>query len=425
MSEQIVIVGAGHGGFQTVVALRQYGYVGKIVLIESDTHLPYQRPPLSKAFMKGDISAEALCFKPERYYGDHNIERISKQATAIDRPNRRVVLDDGSTVPYMHLILATGACNRPLTIPGSDLDGVHGLRTLTDAAALSHRLKTATSVAVIGAGFIGLEFAAVARAAGATVHVIELAGRPMARAVSEPVSAFFTDALSGTGIHFHFNQTTERIIGVQGSVTGVETSQGESLEADLVVYGIGVTPNAQLASEAGIKCANGIIVDECLTSSDPDVSAIGDCASFPQADTGELIRLESVQNAADQARCVAKKLTKGAERFAVVPWFWSEQGNLKLQIAGLSTGHDQTLVLGDPAANRYSVLCFKNSVLIAVESVNAPADHMIARRILSSTIRPSYEEACSKAFTLKSWEASTKESPAQHEAESARTHLCG
>lgn len=419
MSEQIVIVGAGHGGFQSVLALRQHGYAGKIVLVDSDASLPYQRPPLSKAFMKGDISAAALCFKPEKYYADHSVERVAKQATAIDRPNQRVVLEDGSSVPYKHLILATGACNRPLKVPGSDLDGVHGLRTLADAAALSDRLKTATSVAVIGAGFIGLEFAAVARAAGATVHVIELAGRVMARAVSEPVSAFFLRTLSGTGIHFHFNQTVERITAKHGSVAGLETSQGEKLEADLVVYGIGVTPNIHLASEAGIECGNGIVVDSFLATSDPAVSAIGDCASFPQPETGQLIRLESVQNAADQARCVAKRLTEGPARYAAVPWFWSEQGNLKLQIAGIATGHDQTLVLGDPDENKYSVLCYKDSLLIAVESVNTAVDHMIARRILSSTIRPSYEEACSSAFTLKAWEASTKECPAQRAAGAA------
>jgi len=384
----VVIVGAGQAGFQTALSLRQEGFSGKVVLIGDEPSLPYQRPPLSKAYLFGKVGLDALRFRQEKFYGDHRIEVRHDLVAAIDRTNRSVILGSGTSVPYDHLVLAVGAHNRALPVPGAELDGVLGLRTLADADALRARLKEAKNVVVVGAGFIGLEFAAVANTLGANVHVLELADRAMARAVTSEMSNLFADAHRSWGVHLEFRQGLSSIEGSQGKVAAVKTTHGGRLPADLVVFGVGVLPNVQLAAEAGLDVENGIRVDAHLVTSDPAISAIGDCAQFPSLEAGGTVRLESVQNATDQARTVAARLAgKPARPYAAVPWFWTDQGDLKLQMVGLVQGCDETVVLGSAEAWSFSVLCFRHKQLIAVESVNRAADHVAARRLLAARRR--------------------------------------
>ena len=402
----VVIVGAGQAGFQTALSLRQEGFSGKVVLIGDEPSLPYQRPPLSKAYLFGKVSLDALRFRQEKFYGDHRIEVRHDLVAAIDRTNRSVILGSGTSVPYDHLVLAVGAHNRALPVPGAELDGVLGLRTLADADTLRARLKEAKNVVVVGAGFIGLEFAAVANTLGANVHVLELADRAMARAVTSEMSNLFADAHRSWGVHLEFRQGLSSIEGSQGKVAAVKTTHGGRLPADLVVFGVGVLPNVQLAAEAGLDVENGIRVDAHLLTSDPAISAIGDCAQFPSLEAGATVRLESVQNATDQARTVAARLAgKPARPYAAVPWFWTDQGDLKLQIVGLVQGCDESVVLGSAETRSLSVLCFRHKHLIAVESVNRPADHVAARRLLARTSTLSPQEAAALRFDLKTYEA--------------------
>ena len=415
MVRNVVIAGGGHAGFQAAFTLRQNGYAGNLLIVDEETTSPYQRPPLSKAYMKGEITEDALAFKPEKYYVERNIERVLGRAAAINRNESHLLLESGRKLDYDHLILATGARNRTLDVPGNDLNGIFGLRTIADAKAVAARLPRTQSALVIGAGFIGLEFAVVAKAANIDVEVVELTSRIMSRAVSAPLSSLFNTALEREGINFHLGQKVTRILGRNGIATGVETDSGKRLDADLIVYGIGVIPNTEIASQAGLSCKDGVIVDRFMSTSDPDISAIGDCASFPNPSGDGHLRLESVQNATDQARCIAAKLLDKPVPYTATPWFWTEQGSLRLQIAGISAGYDQTVLLGDTDTHQYSILCFRQGKLAAVESTNRPLDHMIARRILSSTIAPSYEDACADGFTLKQWESSIKAATANHQ----------
>ncbi|WP_108661688.1 NAD(P)/FAD-dependent oxidoreductase [Acuticoccus kandeliae] len=403
MNDTVVIVGAGHAGFQVAASLRGEKFEGRIILVSEETGLPYQRPPLSKAYMMGKTTRDALSFRPEAFFETARIERREGRARAIDRTNRRLIVDDAA-LAYDHLVLAVGAHGRALPVPGADLEGVFMLRTLADADAIGARMKGARNAVVIGAGFIGLEFAAVAAAAGLNVHVLELADRPMARAVTPQMSAIFTAAHQGWGVTLDVGQGLARIVGENGKAVAVETTDGTRIEADLVVVGIGVLPHTALAAEAGLAIENGIRVDETMRTSDPSISAIGDCASFVHEASGALVRLESVQNATDQARTVAARVMGKDAPYAAVPWFWSDQGDLKLQMAGLSAGHDATVVTGVEGEAARSVLCFLGDRLIAVESVNRAGDHMAARRILSGAApSPTPDEAAAPGFDLKAW----------------------
>ncbi|MBV8850892.1 MAG: FAD-dependent oxidoreductase [Methylobacteriaceae bacterium] len=406
----VVIAGAGQAGFQTAASLRQDGYDGRITLVGDEPGLPYQRPPLSKAYLMGKTSAEALCFRPEKFFADNKIEVVAPtRVTAIDRTNRRVALASGGALEYDHLVLALGAHNRTLPIPGADFEGVFGLRTLADADAIGAMLADAQEVVVAGAGFIGLEFAAVASVLGKSVHVLELADRPMARAVSPAMSDLFADAHSSWGVKIDFGQGLAGILGEAGRVASVETTDGRKRPADIVVFGIGVLPNVAIAAEAGLDIDNGIKVDADLLTSDPAISAIGDCASFPSPHAASHIRLESVQNAADQSRAVAARLMGKVAPYAAVPWFWSDQRDLKLQIAGLSSGCDHTVIIGNADERRMSVLCFRRDKLIAVESVNRGSDHVAARKIFGRGMPAlAAAEASKPGFDLKAWEAATR-----------------
>ncbi len=331
----IIVVGAGQAGFQAAASLREAGFDGSLTIVGDETIAPYQRPPLSKAYLAGKATAETLALRPASFYADHCITlRLGERASTIDRPANQLELTSGERLAYRHLILATGARNRSLPVPGGDLAGVLQLRTLADADDVQRHLIGVERVVVVGAGFIGLEFAAVAVARGIAVTVIEFSDRVMSRAVSQPTSDFFRAAHEAAGIKFAFGAGVERIAGADGRVTVVETTDGRAFAADIVLVGIGVVPNVDLAVGAGLPVADGILVDHALLTSDPAISAIGDCATFPNPFAGSApTRIESVQNAVDQARCVAARLTGRPASYAALPWFWSDQGGWKLQIA--------------------------------------------------------------------------------------------
>jgi 3-phenylpropionate/trans-cinnamate dioxygenase ferredoxin reductase subunit len=398
----VAIIGAGQAGFQAAASLRDTGFDGRVVLIGDEPVLPYQRPPLSKSYLAGQSGVDDLWLRPAEFYAKQRLDLVyGDPATAIDRGQRRLHLASGIEFSWDHLVFATGAGCRPLAVPGAELDGVLTLRTLADADALRQRLEEAREIVVVGAGFIGLEFAAVALARGAAVHIIEVTRHPMGRVVSEPVSRFFTEAHIGWGAEVALGTGVVRILGADGRVAGVETTDGRHISADLVLICIGVIPNAELARNAGLAVDDGIVVDKCLVTSDPGISAIGDCANFPTPFAPVRVRLESVQNAVDQGRCVADRLAGRPAPYQKVPWFWSDQGDLKLQIAGITIGHDKSVLRGDPADRNFSVFCFRGSRLIGVESVNRTADHVIARRLLAGDPALSPEQAADEGFDLR------------------------
>jgi len=397
----VIIAGAGHAGFQLAASLRQNGFSERIALVNDEGHLPYQRPPLSKAYLKGTGGPDTLMFRPEKFYHDQKVDLITDRATSIDRGARKVALASGASLDYGHLVLATGARNRLLDIPNANLDGVRYLRALDDSEALRHRIASSQHVIVIGAGFIGLEFAATARAKGLEVDVVELGARVMARAVTAEISEFSQSRHAAAGIRIHFGLQVTSIESDGGRVTGVSLSDGRHLPADLVVVGVGVLPNVELAAQAGLPVAAGIIVDDHLSTADPNISAIGDCALYASRRFGGSLRLESVQNATDHARCVAARLTGDAKPYDGLPWFWSDQGPDKLQMVGLTTGYDQVVVRGDRGAGAFSAFCYKSGRLLGIESVNRAGDHMFGRRLLAANRSITPEQAADASFDLK------------------------
>jgi 3-phenylpropionate/trans-cinnamate dioxygenase ferredoxin reductase subunit len=395
------IVGAGQAGFQVAASLRQDGFDGRVMLIGDEPAIPYQRPPLSKSYLAGETGVDDLWLRAEEFYAKQQIELIYGEAVAAIDRGRRLRLASGREIHWDYLVLATGARYRPLPVPGAELEGVLPLRTLADADVLRQRLDEAREVVVVGAGFIGLEFAAVARAHGADVHILEITHHPMGRVVSAPTSRFFTEAHLRWGSKVSLGIGVSRILGASGRVTCAETTDGRRLPADLVLICIGVIPNTELAREAGLAVDNGIVVNEYLAANDPSISAIGDCASFPTPFATGRVRLESVQNAVDQGRCVAARLAGKPEPYEKVPWFWSDQGDLKLQIAGITAGHDRSVIRGDPASGHFSVFCFNGDRLIGVESINRTADHVAARRLLGSKPGLSPEQAADVNYDLR------------------------
>ncbi|WP_328531324.1 FAD-dependent oxidoreductase [Nocardioides sp. NBC_00368] len=380
LDETVACIGAGHAGVQLAESLRTEGFAGRIVLIDEQEHLPYSRPPLSKEFMTGTEMAP-LPLKGASWYAAHDVTlHTGTRATSIDRERRRVHLEDGSALGWNHLVLAQGARARTLDVPGSTLAGIHTLRTLNDAKGLRAPLARSNRVVVVGAGFIGLEFACAARATGLDVTVVDPAGRALARSVSSVTAAALVSRLEAAGTHFSFETS---VLAFQGEdhVRRVLTSNGD-LDADLVVIGIGVVPRDELAHEAGLEVDGGIVVDSALLTSDPNITAVGDLAV--SSSTGA--RTECVQNAADQARYVAQRIVgKTAEQYAHVPRFWSHLGPNRLQIVGTWTGSDNSELAGNPDG-AFSIRHYRGSSLIAVESVNQPREHMQARKALESRL---------------------------------------
>ena len=381
LDQRIVIVGSGHAGVELAAALRQHGHAGPVTIVGDEPHLPYQRPPLSKEFLKSSADA-GLPLKGEAFYAAKDITlRLGRHASEIDRTNRELVLAGGERLSYDHLALATGARNRIPPIPGLDRAPTLELRTLADARRLHERLDALRHVAIVGGGFIGLEVAALLRARGIAVDLVEATPRLMGRVLSAKMSAHFRFHHEALGTRLHF-ETLVRGVHAAGRGCSVALSSGETLETDAVLAAAGVTPNTELAERAGLEVGNGIVADARLLTSDPAISAIGDCVAYPNVHAGGMARLESVQNAVDQAKFVAARLCGEDGTYHATPWFWSNQGSQRLQIAGLGDGHDDAIVRGDPLGEKFSIFLYRGEKLLAVESVNAAADHMLARRLI-------------------------------------------
>lgn len=399
----MVIVGAGQAGFQVAASLRASAYAGPIRLLGDEPDHPYQRPPLSKGLLLGKTTADRLLFRQPAYYQAQGIAlELGTAVTAIDREAGSVATAGGS-IPYDHLVLATGTRVRPLRVPGAELAGVRYLRTLGDAIALGPAIAASRRVAVIGGGFIGLEVAAAVRLLGRPVTVIEAADRLMGRVVAPVVTAFFAALHRERGVTLALDAQVTALAGEGAKVTGVLLADGRTVPADLVVIGIGVLPNVELAEAAGLACADGILVDAQGRTADPRIFAAGECAAHPNRFAGGTARLESVQHAVDHAKTVAGALMGGAASYDEVPWFWSDQYEVKLQMAGISRGHDRAVLRGDPAAGRFSVCYFKDGRLLALDSVNRPGEHLIARKLLGSAGNTLTEaHAADEAFDLRS-----------------------
>lgn len=397
----IVIVGGGHGGSQIAASLRADGYEGPLTLLTAETDIPYQRPPLSKAFLK-DPKHDLLPLRPESFYAKNAIDlRLGVEATAVDLNGGELHLADGSAIAFDRLALATGARPRLPLVDGIGLDGVLTLRHADDARTLRNRLHAATDVVVVGGGFIGLEIAATARLLGKTVTVLEAADRLMGRVVAPEISRHFLALHRGWGTDIRLNTPVGGIVGVGGSVVAVDTAAGDRIAADIAVIGIGVVPNIELATGAGLAVENGILVNDFMETSVPEILAIGDVVSFDHWELKRRVRLESVQNAVDQGKTAALTLTGKREAFRAVPWFWSDQGDVKLQMVGLSFDATRSFIRGRPDDGSFSVFHYAGDRLVAIDSVNRAADHVVGRRMIGAGISPPPQLVADEGADLK------------------------
>lgn len=382
MNETIAIVGAGHAAGQAVVSLRQYGHTGPIVLIGEEPYLPYQRPPLSKKFLAGEIELERLYVKPPQFYSDKDVDlRLGARVESIDVESRRLMLADGAHVPWDRLLLTLGSRVREMRAPGVDLAGVHYLRTIDDVHAIQPGFVSGKKLVVVGGGYIGLEVAAIARKHGLDVTVVEMADRLMARVVCPEVSAYYQSLHESAGVRLLLDTAVEGFAG-NGHVDRVVTDAGE-FAADLVIIGIGIVPVTDIAEAAGLACDDGICVDAHARSSQADIFAAGDCTRHPNGILGRTLRLESVHNALEQARTAAASLCGKDQPYDQVPWFWSDQYDTKLQIAGLAADYDQVILRGDPATGSFCACYLRAGQLQAVDAINSPRDFMQAKKLLA------------------------------------------
>ena len=383
LAAHVVILGAGHAGGTAAALLRQYGHEGPITLIGEEPIPPYQRPPLSKAWLKGEADADSLALKPLEFYAEHNIDfRASTTANAINRGAKTVALSDGSNLAYDVLIIATGARAIALPIPGADLTGVMFLRTAADAETLKATVGPGKRLAVVGGGYIGLEVAASGRALGAEVVVLEREPRLLARVACETLSDFFKAYHETHGVTFELGATATAFEGANGHVTGVRLADGRLIACDAVVVGVGAAPNDEIARDCGLETARGITVDLEARTSDPNIFAIGDVAHRPMPIYGRMFRMESVPNALEQAKQAASAIVGRPPPAGEVPWQWSDQYDLKLQIAGYAFDVDEILVRGDPASAKFAVFHLKGDLVQSVEAINSPPEFMMGKQLI-------------------------------------------
>lgn len=387
-ANSIVIVGGGHAGIHAAACLRNSEYRGRLVILDRQPDLPYERPPLSKGLMVADIKPERIFQRKESFYQDKGIDlRRGIWVEEIDRSSARLGLSDGSLLAYDKLLLATGSNARALTVPGCDLDGIVALRTLADAVALKARLSVAKRVAVVGAGYIGLEIASVASKLGKLVHVFEREDRVMSRVAGKTVSRFFEQLHAAHGVRLDFGRMVMRFEG-RGRVESVITTDGQITEADLVIIGIGITPAQEIAVAAGVACSDGIIVDAFCRTSDPAIYAAGDVTRHTNLMIGDSIRLECVQNAVSQAETAARAMMGKAVPYAEVPWFWTEQFGCRLQSAGLRRDGDVEYVRGNLSSGRFAVLYLRDGKLAAIDTVNLLKDFLPGKRLIAEGSSP-------------------------------------
>jgi 3-phenylpropionate/trans-cinnamate dioxygenase ferredoxin reductase subunit len=388
MQNTIVIAGAGQAAGQTIVSLRQGGFEGRIVLVGEEPYLPYQRPPLSKKFLAGDLDASRLLLRQEQFYPEHRVEvHLGTRVSRIEPGSRMAELSGGTTLHYDKLVLATGSRPREVELPGHQLPGVHYLRTIDDVDRIRGEFRSGASLAIIGAGYIGLEVAAVAISQGLKVTVVEMADQVMARVEAPPVSEFMSRVHREAGVEIRCNTGLKAFTG-ETRLKGVVGSDGREIPADLAIIGIGVHPNVELAQAAGIVCDNGIMVDEYCRTSDPDVLAVGDCTNHPNPLLGRRLRLESVHNALEQAKTAASTILGGLEPYAQVPWFWSDQYDLKLQIVGISSRSEQAVIRGAPESRSFAVFFLGDGRLTATYAINSPREFMLSKKLIALGARP-------------------------------------
>lgn len=401
MSSTILIIGGGQAGAQAIDTLRREGFGGRLVLVSDEPYLPYQRPPLSKKFLSGELAADRLPFRHQSFYDEHRVElKLGVRAVRLELAAHRVALANGEEVIYDRLLLCTGAVSRQLTCPGADLPGVHYLRGIGDVPKIQEGLKPGSRAVVIGGGYIGLETAATARKMGCSVTVLEMADRVMNRVVAANVSEYFAHEHRTQGVKLVCNT---RVVRLEGSsrVERVVCADGSSYETDLLVVGVGALANMDLAAAAGLVCENGIVVDEYCRTSDPAVFAAGDCTYHPSLHYDMRVRLESVDNAFEQAKAAALNMLDKPTTHDRVPWFWSDQFDNKLLIVGLSQGHDQQVTRGDPATRSFTVCYLKGGELVAVEAVNHSKDYMAARKLIADRARPNIDKLADPQIALK------------------------
>jgi len=402
VSDGLVIVGGSYAAMQIAASAREAGYAEPIRIVSEEPVLPYQRPPLSKGYLTGKFMPAALPLRAEAFYRDNRIDvLLGKRAEGLDLTGGRLTLAGGEQLGFERLALTTGTRPRPLPLPGADLDGVLFLRSLADADRLRERLGSAGSIVVIGGGFIGLELASVAATLGKSVTVLEAQDRLLARGVSPQVAGFLADIHRARGVTLRLRTTVREIRGDNGRVRSVVLGDGDALAADLVLIAIGVVPNVELAAQAGLACQDGLLVDRFARTTDPRVVAAGDCTRHPSAFAEQLLRLESVQNALDQAKTAGATLAGLEKPYDTVPWFWSDQYELKLQMVGLVHGHDRHAVRGSMEQRRFSIFYFRAGELVAIDSVNRAADHMLGRKLLAARRSPSPEQASDESFNLQ------------------------
>jgi 3-phenylpropionate/trans-cinnamate dioxygenase ferredoxin reductase component len=383
VTERVVIAGAGHAAGQLVASLRQQRFDGQIVLLGDEPHLPYQRPPLSKKYLSGELAPERLFVKPASFYDDPHIElRLETVITAIDREQKMLITNAGE-VSYDKLILALGSRVRRLSIEGNDLDGVHYLRNIADVEAIRGELQHRKNAVIVGAGYIGLEVAAVLRQLGLDVTVIEMADRVMSRVVSPETSDFYQIEHTSQGVKLRLSTTVTAFRG-EGRVNAVETAEGELIPADFVIVGIGIVPNTELAGNAGLMVADGIVVNDQCQTGDADIYAVGDCTTHPNSIFDRQLRLESVHNAVEQAKTAVGNICGKDMHYSQVPWFWSDQYDLKLQIAGLSEGYDDVVMRGSPADRSFACLYLQDGRLIAIDAINSPREFVQSKALIAA-----------------------------------------
>lgn len=398
----VLIIGAGQAGGELAGMLRQQGFAGSIVLVGDEPYLPYRRPPLSKTFLSGEATLESLFLKPQAIYEKHHIEcRFGTGVESLDRAAHRVRLFDGTAIDYGRLVLATGGRPRRLSLPGAEHPNVHYVRTIADILKLKEQFAADKRLVIIGGGYIGLEAASVGVKKGLNVTVVEALPRVLARVTAPEISAFYervhrsrgVDVRTGVGVH-----------GFEGDpqVETVVLADGTRLPADIVIVGIGLIPNTELAEAAGLAISNGIVVDLQARTSDPDIYAIGDCSQHENAFYGRSMRLESVPNAIEQARVAAAAIVGKPASYSAVPWFWSDQYELKLQMVGLSQGYDRLVVRGDISGESFCAFYLKDGVVISADAVNRPQEFMLAKKLVAERVQADPAQLADEAIALKS-----------------------
>jgi len=401
MKKKCIIIGASHAAAQLTPSLRQEGWDGEILVVGNEPYLPYHHPPLSKTFLAGEKNAESLAIRPTAFYAKNDIQFRQGRVTAINRAQKTLTLSDGQTLSYDKLALCTGSRVRKVSIPGSELEGIHYLRDIADVEGIKNHIYKDKHAVIIGGGYIGLETAAALRNLGMRVVVLEMAKRVLQRVTAPELSEFYTRIHTEEGVQIHTGTSVTRIEG-ETHVKKIICADGTEFPADLVVIGVGILPNVELAEKAGIKVDNGIIVDEFCRTNDPNIVAAGDCTNHYNKIYNRRIRLESVPNANEQGKTAAASICGISKEYKSLPWFWSDQYNLKLQIAGLSQGYDQVITRGDKLTSRsFAVFYFKDGKLISADCVNRPQEFMLSKRIIAENLTINLDRLVDESIAVK------------------------